>query len=620
MLVPSSASPAPANGFGEYLRLLRSYAAMTQGELAAAVGSSESQISRLEKGRRLPVVADVESLFVPALGLESEPRLAEQLVELARLARGEKPTMLLAAAPELPHPPLPILGREKEIEAISKRLMDGPGRLVTLLGPPGIGKTRLALAVAARMAPLFHDGARFVSLAQIEDPGLVPAAVAGELAIPDSSEPPIRRIISYVQRKELLLVLDNFEQVIDAAGFVVELLATCGGLFILVTSRERLHLRAEQRYSVPPLAAEVAEELFRQRATAVDPAFRPTESLAEVCKRLDYLPLAIELSAVHCDLYTLEQILQGVQRAPLDFLGHGPRDLPDHQATLREAIGQSYQHLSPDEKYLFRQLAVFIGGFTVETPLLCDRDPGILQALLAKSLIQTVPAGGGERRFEQLDTIRQYGLELLGRNGETAAALACHAGYFRELASLSAGPAGPQTRSALQRLSGELNNLRAALRYYLDTDPTAALTFAGDLRTFWYDRGFNSEGRAWLEEALKGAPAPTLARGYALLAVGELALAQSEYDEALAATEAAQTIFTAEGDRRGLALADYNTGWCMRESGSLSAAYDAFRRALTLAEAIGDEALQVRAYTSLITILGLTRDRPEELEACFAAC
>jgi predicted ATPase len=556
---------------------------------------------------------------VPALGLQDEPQLAARLVELAYLARGEKPpTQHSEVLQDVPLPPTPILGRDGDIDKISKKVLEGSGRLVTLLGPPGIGKTRLALAAAARLAPLFGDGARFVSLAQIDDAELVAAAVADELKIPDTAEPTIRRIIAFLQPKEMLLVLDNFEQVIAAAGFVAKLLSACGRLRILVTSRERLNLRAEQRYYVPSLSAEVAETLFMQRAAAVDPAFTATENLREVCARLDYLPLAIELSAVHCDLFTLDEILNNLRSAPLDLLRDGPLDLPDHQATLREAIGQSYQLLSPAEQHLFRQLAVFIGGFTAAAPTLFNHAPAVLQGLLAKSLIQTVVAGG-ERRFEQLDTIRQYALELLKRHGEAPTAYAIHARYFRELAAQSAGQT-VEKKDALGRLENEVYNLRTALRYTLDNNPEAALTFAGDLREFWYDRGLNSEGRSWLAEALSKSTAPTLARGYAMLAVGELALAQSDYDEALSATEAANVIFVAHGDLRGQALAAYNCGWCMRENGPLADAYDCFVQALSFARAIDDGALQVRVYTSLITILSLTGDRPEELEGYFAAC
>jgi predicted ATPase/transcriptional regulator with XRE-family HTH domain len=613
-------SLATTSSFGEMLRLLRIYATLTQAELATAVGFSESHISRLEKGLRLPVVADVENTFVPALGLQDEPRLAARLVALARLARGEKPLAPLAdPAQGLPLPPTPILGREADIDLLAKRLLEGPGRLLTLLGPPGIGKTRLALAAGARLAPLFHDGACFVPLAQIADPALVAASIADVLAIPDSAEPTRTRIISHLRSKEMLLILDNFEQVIPAADLVAALLSACGGVRILVTSRERLHLRAEGRYTVPPLPAAAAEALFRQRATAVDPAFRPTEALPEVCARLDYLPLAIELSAVRCDLFTLDQILRTLRETPLDLLSDGPLDLPGHQTTLRDAIGYSYQLLSPAEKHLFRHLSVFIGGFTAETPALFNHAPAVLQGLLAKSLIQTVTTGGGERRFEQLDTIRHYARELLDRHGETPAATASHARTFRALAAQSAGQ-GPGKKAALRRLESELNNVRAALRYMLDTDPLAALTFTGDLREFWYGSGLNSEGRGWLAEALAKSAAPTLARGYALLAVSELALAQSDYDEARAAADAANEIFLPQADRRGQALVAHTAGWLMRESGSLADAYTYFMQALALAQAIEDAALQVRVYTSLITILSLTDERPDELEACFEAC
>jgi transcriptional regulator with XRE-family HTH domain len=316
--------------FGDLLKQLRKRAGMTQSDLAAATGYSRTLIGALEQNARLPDVQVIRQIYLPALGLQDEPHLARQLVELAALARGERPVAYLTFAPQpraegatavseervpLPNPPTELIGREQEISHLCRRLSGHQGRLLTLIGPPGIGKTRLSLAVAAQLQPHYRDGVLFVPLAAISDAAtMVSAILAAGGSKSAGSQSPQNHLIGLLRRKSLLLVLDNFEQLLvpaladDAVRLVAELLAECPGLVVLTTSRERLHLRSEQCYKVPPLALTAALEPFVKRAQAVNNEFRLTTdnrpAVEAICERLDRLPLAIELCAAQIELFS----------------------------------------------------------------------------------------------------------------------------------------------------------------------------------------------------------------------------------------------------------------------------------------------------------------------------
>lgn len=515
--------------FGELLQQLRRRAGMTQSDLALAVNYSVSYISNLEKNQRLPTVTTILERFVSALGLLEEPQTALRLLELAAAVRGERLPPSIhqhfgdhrqaggeerTATHTLPQPLLPILGREQDIQTICNRLLTHSGRLLTLIGPPGIGKTTLALGVAARLQPSFPDGIYFVPLVAVTEPAIAEQILMSSLGLTESShanKAPKTRLIEHLRRRKVLLLLDNLEQLLALVPLLRDLLQACPHLRLLITSRAALRLRVEQRFRVTPLSVTDAVALFVQHAQAVELTFALTPNNAlvveELCQRLDCLPLAIELVAARIDLFSPAALLARIQDYQLDLLHNEAQDLEPHHRTLRNAIHRSYSLLTPTEQTLFRQLGVFCNGFDLASveALIADQSLETLTSLVNKSMVQVEVTFQGERRFNLLETLRAYALEQLTAADELNAARYHHAHYFCMLAE-TAMPAlrGPDEIFWLDRLTLEHENLRAAIAWSLSNDQavTIGLRLIGALYLFWYRRSYLKEGQAWLQRAL----------------------------------------------------------------------------------------------------------------------
>jgi predicted ATPase/class 3 adenylate cyclase len=575
-----------------------------------------SDATRALVGRTLPAGASLRDLGVHHLRGLVDPERLHQLV-IDGLAADFPPPRTLDARPNnLPLQLTSFVGREEEIAEVERLL--GQARLLTLTGPGGSGKTRLALQVAAALLTRFQDGACFVDLSPVTDPTLVPAAVANALGVPETAGRPILDgVKEHLRHRELLQVVDNFEQVTEAGPLIEELLTAAPRLRTLVTSRVVLSLRGEQEYPVPPLhvpdpgraptglatlGAVEAVRLFSERARAANPRFELTERnalvVAEITARLDGLPLAIELAATRTKVLTPEQILSRLERR-LSILTSGARSLPERQRTLRAAIAWSHELLDPVERRLFARLSVFTGGWTFESAeAVCDPEElGLdtldgLASLVDKSLVRRTEPPGGPSRFSMLETIREFAQEQLQAGADQERVVRRHAEHFLRLA-VEAEPhlTGEDQGAWLDRCDQEHANIRAALRWAIDSGQAGpAQAAAGALWRFWQQRGHLAEGRRWLEEvlAMPSGQAPTAARAKALTGAGGIAwwsdrgASRALYEEALA-------IERQLGDPARLAEALYNQAHAVAAEHDLQGAARLFHESLALFRQVGDE-------------------------------
>ena len=575
--------------FGRWMRKQRKALDLTQDKLAHKVGCALVTIRKIEADERRPST-QLARLLAQHLEIKQEDYPA--FLRLARMATpANRPALPVWSSSgrqrtNLPVPLTSLIGRDEDVAAVSALIVHQETRLLSLIGPPGVGKTRLALQVATKLLDGFADGAFFVALAPVRDPDLVAVTIAQTLGLVEiGSEPLNVRLAHALEDKQLLLLLDNFEQVVAAAPLVAELLAACPRLKVLVTSRAALRVRGEQLFNVQPLAlpdlaalhaiGPIARypsvALFVERARSAKPTFRLSAgnaaAVAAICIQIDGLPLAIELVAAYANLFSPQTLLAQLS-SRLKLSTTSARDLPDRQQTLWTAFDWSYDLLSAGERKLFERLSVFVGGCTLAAAAtLCsalgDLEIDVLDGMLSlldKSLLRQEGEPDDEPRFTMLETIREYGRERLAASGVAEAVRRRHAQLFLELAE-AAEPflRGPQQDEWLARLEVEHGNLAAALEWSWTEagDIEVGVRLVGALWWFWHRRGHMNEGRHWSEGTLErtGMVENMSVRANALQGAGVLAWLQGDYAMARDHLEQSMRLWQELENDRGVAYA-----------------------------------------------------------------
>jgi len=673
---------------GLWIKRRRRALDLTQDALAALVGCSKELIAKIEGDARRPS-REIAALLATHLQLAADERVA--FIQVARaelgadrlaapaqsvvrgafvppqtMANADTPGQRRSTRPNnVPTPPTALIGRAGEIEQICTLLRRTDVRLLTLTGPGGVGKTRLGLQVAAELTDDFSDGVYFVDLAPVRDSTLVSSAIAQMLGVREvGGQPLLECLKDDLRDKRILLLLDNFEQVVDAATLVAELLATAAALKVLVTSRERLHLRGEQEVAVPPLALPdpgqlppverlsqyAAIALFMAHARAVQPIFQLTNAnapaVAEICMRLDGLPLAIELAAARLKLFAPEALLARLS-SRLALLTGGPRDLPARQQTIRSTIAWSYDLLTEAEQTLFRRLGVFVGGCTLAAAEAVCGDkrterhadevtkqqsvdsvsPDLLvswsvldgiAALVDKSLLQQRKDLDDTARFVMLETIREYALERLKASGEAEQLCREHASYYE---AFSFEQPAEDIETYTSRVDRDYDNVRSALEWSQTTagDSEAALRLAGALFPLWGVRAIRHEAIATLQHILDHplGVGPTVAHAHARAELALLLATTGNFAAAQAQLEQALLLARELGDTWMHATILSRLGWLAREQ------HDSVTASAWLTESLAlfrdlDEAQDIATTLNTLAGIAILEEEPARAEALLA--
>jgi predicted ATPase/DNA-binding XRE family transcriptional regulator len=604
--------------FGARLRRLRESAGLTQEELASRAGLAAKAVGALERGERKRPYPHTVRALADALSLSRDERTA--LVAAVPKRVGAAAPASDSGATALPVPPTRLVGREHDLQEVAELLREPETRLLTLTGVGGVGKTRLAIEAARNAAELFADGVAFVTLAPLGDPALVIPTVSRSLGLIETEDrTPREALQAHLREKRLLLVLDNFEHLLEAALEVSALMVSCRDVVVLATSRAPLHIRGEQEYPVPPLTLpaftlspapqEILESpsgrLFVDRARAASPVFslegENAAAVAAICWRLAGLPLALELAAAKARVLSPPHLLRRLDRA---LSSGGARDLPPRQRTVRATLDWSYNLLSEEEKALFRRLSVFAGGFALEAAEVVgaseETDTEDVLELLGRLVEQSLVLAqlgedSGEVRYGMLEPVRQYALERLELSDEAEEARQRHAEYYLELAQ-QAEPElwGPRQVALLNRLEEEHDNLLAVLRWARETgDVEIGLRLAGSLGWFWWTRGYLEEGRRWAEEFLEendasDHPVGGLVRAKALHGMAQLAFGKGDLARAVELFKESLTLYRESDDEGGVAIVIVQLGQIARTRGEHDGAVALSDEGLALSRKLGD--------------------------------
>lgn len=640
----TAVTPDQFSTFGDLVKHLRRQAHMTQMELAIAVGYSDAQISRIEKNQRTPDAATITALFVPALGLENDSKWVTRLLELAKgkPQSASDDTQANGTPHNLPHQLTSFIGREKEIAEVTDLLKKH--HLVTLTGPGGTGKTRLSLQVVSDLLAFYPDGVWLVEFASISEPALVVFEVANWVGLKESSKSAssvTEVLVGYFRSRKALLIFDNCEHLIEPIAHLADLLTqACRDVVILATSRETLGVKGEIAYAVPPLNIPDSKSdlsilmdsesgrLFVERASAASTSFSLTQAnastIAQICLRLDGIPLALELAAARVKMMTVDEIVKRLNDR-FQLLKGGARTTIPRQQTLRSMIDWSYNLLSEQEKILFRRLAVFVGGWTLEAAeavcggegsggLASNQILDLMSQLVNKSLV-LVETRQAESRYHFLETIRQYALEQLSEAKEASSMRANHLAYFMKLAE----EAEPELYRSdqifwMNKLDDELDNLRLALEWAIAADAKPGMRLLVSLVLYWNARINPQECDAWLTRLLVQYHAADSLRARALAYHGLILTNLGKFSEARTSANRGLELSRSISDQSVEAYSIYILGVSFWQQGAFEHGVPIMKQSLALYEAVGDK---LGKATILMRLVGTSANHDYEASKAY---